>query len=126
MRKLRRIGQLAAALHVEELVAQGGDAARGEAVGSGRHEGMRHAGAGAMRQHITGPRAARRLEQAGDAGAIVQRDRNRLGWFDRHVLIVRLASQSRRYAATVRAKAAERPPVAAESDKRHLRPESES
>ena len=52
MGELRRIGPLAAALHVGELVAQRRDAALGEARGGSGHERMGHAGAGAMRQHV--------------------------------------------------------------------------
>jgi hypothetical protein len=60
--ELRRVGPLAAALHVGELVAQGRDPALGEARGCGGHEGMGHAGAGAMRQHVAGGGSRPRLQ----------------------------------------------------------------
>ena len=52
LRKLRRIGALAALLHIGELIAKRGDAAFGKPVGDCRHEGMGHAGAGAMGEHV--------------------------------------------------------------------------
>ena len=54
-------------LHVGELVAQRRDAALREPVRDRRHERMRHAGAGAVRQHVAGARPRRRQQQAGDA-----------------------------------------------------------
>ena len=74
VRELGRVGPLAAFLHVGELVAQGRDAALGEFRRDRRHEGVRHAGAGAMRQHIAGARVLRRLQQAGDARGVVDGD----------------------------------------------------
>ena len=79
VRELRRVGPLAAALHVEELVAQRRDAALGEPGGDRRHERMGHAGAGAMREHVTGRAPRRRLQQAGDASVVVDGDGDRLG-----------------------------------------------
>ena len=58
MRDRRRVGALRAALHVGELVAQRRDAALGQAVGDRGHERVRHAGAGAVREHVAGARAA--------------------------------------------------------------------
>jgi hypothetical protein len=75
VREPGRVRALATLLHIRELVAQRRDPSFGEFPCDRGHEWMGHAGAGAVRQHITGPRAARRLEQAGDAGANVKRDR---------------------------------------------------
>ena len=54
VRDLRRIGPLAALLHVGELVAQRRDAALAEFGRDRRHERMVHPGARAVRQHIAG------------------------------------------------------------------------
>ena len=94
VRELWRIGPLAAFLHVEELVAQGRDAARREFRRDRRHEGVIHAGAGAVRQHVTGARVPRRLQQARDAGLVVDRDGDGLGVAGRHGFL--LAGRSRR------------------------------
>ena len=52
---LRRVGPLAALLHIGELVAQRRHLPLCEAGRDRRHEGMRHAGAGAMGQHVEHP-----------------------------------------------------------------------
>jgi hypothetical protein len=43
-------------LHIGKLIAQGGDAAPGKPLGNGRHERMRHAGPGAVRENVAGAR----------------------------------------------------------------------
>ena len=60
VRELRRVGPLAPLLHVGKLVAQRRDAALAELGRDALHERVRHAGPGAVRQHIAGarPRAA--------------------------------------------------------------------
>ena len=68
MRQRRRVDALATGFHVRELVAQAGDAAGGQALRGPGHEGVRHAGAGAMRQHITSTGRVRAVEQGADAG----------------------------------------------------------
>jgi hypothetical protein len=50
----RRIGPLAAFLHVGELIAQARDSALIKARRKGCHEGMRHPGAGTVRKNETG------------------------------------------------------------------------
>ena len=67
----RRIGALAAELHVRELVAQGRDPPRGKTVRRGAHEGMLHAGARAVRQHVAGERIGGRLHERRHADAAV-------------------------------------------------------
>jgi hypothetical protein len=74
LRQPGRVGPLAALLHVGELIAQGGDAARAELVGDGGHERVRHAGARAVREQVAGARAWRREQQARDAMRLVDRD----------------------------------------------------
>ena len=44
-----------------------------------RHERMIHSGAGAMRQHVAGARARRRLQQAGNANVMIAGNGDRLG-----------------------------------------------
>ena len=62
MRGGGRIGALAAALHVRELVAQGRDAALGQALCDLGHEGMRHARTGAVREDVPRACAGRGVE----------------------------------------------------------------
>ena len=69
-----RIRSFGAALHVRKLVAQRGDAALRKALRDGGHELMRHAGAGAVRQHIARMCVGRRLQQTGDAMDILNYD----------------------------------------------------
>ena len=72
--ELRRIGALAALLHVGELIAKRRDAALREPVGDRRHEGMGHAGAGAVGEHVAGACAARVLQEPRDAPRLVDGD----------------------------------------------------
>ena len=74
VRERRRVGPLLAGLHVRELIAQRRDAAREKPGRDSFHERMRHAGAGAMRQHVAGARIRRRLEQGGDADRAIGDD----------------------------------------------------
>ena len=78
LRDLRRIGPPGAALHRGKLVAQRGNAARGEFRRHRRHERMIHTRSGAMRQRIAGAGAGRRLQQAGNAKAGIAANRDRL------------------------------------------------
>jgi hypothetical protein len=70
----RRIGPASALLHVRKLIAHCRDAALGERVRDARHEGMRHAGAGAMRDHVAAPRLGRCLQQTGHAPIVIDID----------------------------------------------------
>ena len=71
MRDRRRIGPLAALLHVRELVAQGRDAAVAQAGCNRLHEWMGHPGAGAVGKHETGARILRPQQQRGDGGCVL-------------------------------------------------------
>ena len=74
LRKLRRIGAFAALLHIGELIAKRRDAALGEPVGDRGDEGMGHAGAGAVGQHIAGACAARVQQDTRDAMRLIDGD----------------------------------------------------
>jgi hypothetical protein len=54
------------ALHVGKLKAQRRGASLFELIGNGSHERMRHAGPGAVREHIAGARSGRHLQQPGN------------------------------------------------------------
>ena len=82
LRELRRIGALAARLHIRKLIAQARDAALGKFARDRRHERMRHAGAGAVREHVTSARLRRRKQQAGDALRLADCDGDGF-WFGR-------------------------------------------
>jgi hypothetical protein len=62
LRKLRRVGPLAAALHIRELVAQRGDGALGKPACHCCHERVRHSGAGAVGENEQCLSVARRFE----------------------------------------------------------------
>ena len=66
MRHRRRIGPLAAFFHVGKLIAQRRNAAFGEASRNRFHRRMGHAGAGAVREHVTRARLRRLDQQGGD------------------------------------------------------------
>jgi hypothetical protein len=85
VREHRRIRPLGAAFHIRELVAQARDAALGKTGGNLRHERMRHAGPGAMGEHVTGARAGRNHKEAGDALRVLEFDGQWLGATGCHV-----------------------------------------
>ena len=59
---LWRIRSLAALFHVRKLIAQRGYVAFGEAIGDGRHKGMRHASPRAVCENITYASGAAHLQ----------------------------------------------------------------
>ncbi len=84
VRQARRVGSLRAALHERKLVAQGGDAARCEAVGYCDQERMIHSGPGAVRERIDGARPRWQTQQGRDGAAAADLDREFPGWFVAH------------------------------------------
>jgi hypothetical protein len=70
----RRIGPLAAALHIGKLVAQCRNAAIAEAGRDHLHRRMRHAGAGPVREHVGCARPRGQDQQRGDRRRIGDRD----------------------------------------------------
>ena len=84
VRDPRRIGPLAALLHIGELVAERGDAAGFEPLGDRPHERMRHAGAGAMGEHVAGERLRGRNEEPRHIAAGADGERQVL---DSHLLL---------------------------------------
>ena len=77
LRERRRVGPLAAALHVGKLIAQRGKAARREPARHIVQEGMIHSCAGAMRQHVASSRAGWLLQQARNVSGIADGDADR-------------------------------------------------
>src|SRR6185312_12051707 len=74
----RCVRAFCAALHVEEIVAQRGDAALSQALRDRRHGFVGHACPGAMREDEGGARVRRRQPQSGDCGLAVEPDLDRL------------------------------------------------
>jgi len=74
MRERRRVRPFAALLHVRKLVAERGDPPRGESPGDRLHEGVVHAGAGAMREDKARRRGDRTVEPRGNGRS--SRNRN--------------------------------------------------
>src|SRR5262245_4483540 len=87
MGQLRRIWSPAAAPHIGKLVAQSCQASQSEPPRHICHEGMIHSRSGAMRQHVAGPCAWWRLEQAGNANGVVNFNTDWAGSFRSHELI---------------------------------------
>jgi hypothetical protein len=63
MRPPKDLPPARSALHVGELVTQRGDAACSESFGHLGHEGVVHASARAVREHVAGTRIRRRQQQ---------------------------------------------------------------
>src|SRR5262249_35229187 len=84
LRQLWRIGKLLAPLHVRHVEAQAGDPAQGESCGGGRHEGMIHSRAGAVRHYVASPCARRVLQQARNANGFAYCDADRFDNRMRH------------------------------------------
>ena len=86
VRDRRRVGPLAALLHIGKLIAQRRHAAFGQALGGGLHGGVGHPGPGAMGKHKARAGIGGTDQQRGDRARIADRDLELLRTDDFHLI----------------------------------------